>query len=441
MKVALATLCLNEMEWLEKLYEQHKNWPGLERWVFVESADRVYAETNPDMVFAGGLSVDGTSKFLRDLAERDSRVIYIPYGLSRHDDSAQGKCAARNQYLEVLEGVKPDFFVALDADEFYTHDDQHRVNRIVKQSPVSHGGFAFKWSCVWRPPSIANEPLFALEAVGGVWSVPACRTWRWSPGMTYRNNHNTPCDTRGNPLDRNLLRRDKTSASPCCVHMGYCSSLKTRKAKHAYYVARGEGVKDGRQKYVTCRAAFETWKPGYPLPHGSKVVPYEGPIPEVFQKDPVMSPEYWRGRLVKFQGDRYRAIFDGGEEDWKEVMEDQKLTLATAVSPTESVIDVGCGWGRLLELLPKEWCGSYLGVDVSPEFIEIAKELYPERDFRVCDARNLEGIDDGQFDVAVVVWIEKMIRRHIGDEVWEQFEKELKRVAKRVLIVSSGMHD
>src|SRR4051794_7463634 len=38
MSVLLATLCINEMEWLPRLYEQHKDWPGMAGWVFVEAA-------------------------------------------------------------------------------------------------------------------------------------------------------------------------------------------------------------------------------------------------------------------------------------------------------------------------------------------------------------------------------------------------------------------
>ena len=49
MRIVLATLLLNEMEWLPKLYEQHKDWPGLCGWVFVEAADRVYANVNPEV--------------------------------------------------------------------------------------------------------------------------------------------------------------------------------------------------------------------------------------------------------------------------------------------------------------------------------------------------------------------------------------------------------
>jgi len=50
MSVLIGTICLNEMQWLPMLYEQHRYWPDLEKWVFVEGADRVYQQTNPELV-------------------------------------------------------------------------------------------------------------------------------------------------------------------------------------------------------------------------------------------------------------------------------------------------------------------------------------------------------------------------------------------------------
>ncbi len=90
MSIQLNTLCLNEMEWLPRLYEQHRDWHGMGHWVFVEAADRAYAEANPDMVSKDGLSIDGTSEWLADLAKRDDRVIYIPHGFTGHENPAQG---------------------------------------------------------------------------------------------------------------------------------------------------------------------------------------------------------------------------------------------------------------------------------------------------------------------------------------------------------------
>lgn len=292
MSVLLATLCLNEMEHLPRLYAQHRGWPGLTKWVFVEAADRVYAETSPELVSGEGLSVDGTTEYLAGLAVADPRVIHVRHGFTGHDNPAQGKCAARNRYLDVAEEARPNFIVVVDADEYYPSSSQERIEAIVSRAD-GYGGFFFKQRHIWHPPSIADDPLFSWEVVKGYWQVPHCRVWRWVKGMRYNNNHNTP---DGPPigsflpsLGRNKARYDlqrQASALPVCIHLGFASCLKNRIAKHRYYAARGEGRVDKRLWYVQCRAAFETWKRGDSLPHGAQVIPYDGPIPEVF-RDPI----------------------------------------------------------------------------------------------------------------------------------------------------------
>lgn len=284
MSVALCTLVLNEMQWLPKLYDQHKNWPGLRRWVFVESADIVYAETNPHLVSSKGLSTDGTTEFLEELAKQDDRVSYIPLGFCSSSDPAQGKCEARTLYLQELESVQPAYFIVLDADEFYTREHQSAVLQAMNRR-ASKNAFIFPHRELWRPPSLVEEPLFQWEVVGGFWSIPYCRCWRWFPGLRYSSNHNTPQNGRGVLLDRELMRYDTPiyqSRGPWFLHMGFSAHSLYRAAKNNYYVARGEGTDVKRRWYTESRAAWETWRVGDVLPRGAQVIPYTGPIPEAF---------------------------------------------------------------------------------------------------------------------------------------------------------------
>lgn len=277
-RIMLATLTLNGMEWLSKLVEQHIGWPGLVRWCFVEAADAVYAATSQDMVADGG-SVDGTTRFLLQLHEADARVAFRQCGLVSHADPAQSKCLARNEYLEIADKVEPDFIVVLDDDEFVPRLHQESMNRIMGRVNVQTQGLCFRQRHMWRPTSVTNQPLFSQEVVGGYWSIPHCRVWRWVKGMRHVDDHNTP-EADGRKL--RIRRYDQHPDNPYLCHLGFASSLKGRKAKHAYYVARGEGKTDGRQVSVDCRAAWETWKPGDQLPHGGRVVGYDGDVPEIF---------------------------------------------------------------------------------------------------------------------------------------------------------------
>lgn len=78
---------------------------------------------------------------------------------------------------------------------------------------------------------------------------------------------------------------------PQCIHLGYASNMYNRRAKHQYYIDRGEGsepdrtIRSRRIKYVNCRHAWNVWEPGDNLPYEAKVIPYVGSIPEIFKDE------------------------------------------------------------------------------------------------------------------------------------------------------------
>lgn len=287
MKIALVTLCLNEMEWLPRLWEQHKDWPDLCAWVFVEAADAEYAKANPGMVSSSGLSVDGTTSFLSTIskAQDDARypLTYIPHGFSSGPSAERGKCAARQRYFDVLEDMRPDFVIMLDADEFYAKEDQRKVNEYLEAMPKQHTSAIFRKREIWRPPSIAHEPVPRWEAYRGFWGIPCCHWWRWESGMHHRDCHNTPTLPSGEPVNRSAKWYDKDPNAPQMLHMGFASKARTRLAKNRYYADRGESTDPLRSWHVEARAEWEAWTPGKQLLRGGVVVPYYGPIPEVFR--------------------------------------------------------------------------------------------------------------------------------------------------------------
>ncbi len=348
----LATLCLNEMEWLPRLYRQHASWPGMAAWCFVEAADRMYAQANPNLVTSSGLSVDGTTEWLMRLGMESQKVLHYRYGLATHEDPAQGKCHARNVYLQLADRIKPDFIIVIDADEFYTRADQIRLMEYLRLSlkvrkgrpNPNHWGHMLRQRHVWYPPCYRYEPmdvldhsldctcghtdcparcykypdLFSQEVVGGYWKVAHCRVWRWQPGMRHVHNHNAPQTQDGYVMNRGINRLNRIDNMPECVHMGFASSLASRTAKSSYYVARGEGRESGRtlnrQMYVDCRGAWTGWQPGVQLPHGAKVVPYTGPVPEVFQEHSYVRSQRPRGVNELRQTPAHAAGHPGVEE-------------------------------------------------------------------------------------------------------------------------------
>lgn len=290
MRVFLATLVLNELEWLPKLVEQHRNWPGLVGWCFVEGADVAYAQANPEMVSKDGLSVDGTTEFLEYLTSRycgdHSICTHIRHGLSRHSDIAQGKCEARNRYLDVAEQLKPDVVVILDCDEMYPYASQEALTHCMRPINCRHSlGFCYRQREIWRPPSCSHMPLLSQEVVGGLWKMHHCHVWRYVKGMKYERSHVWPQLSGGGLMSQRMARFDNHAGSTEWLHLGWASQARTREAKIKYYHARGEGVTDHRKSQMECRDAWLDWKPGDSLPHGARVIPYSGPVPEVFRNE------------------------------------------------------------------------------------------------------------------------------------------------------------
>lgn len=281
--IVIGTLCLNEMQWLGKLYEQHKDWPELACWCFVEAADRSYANANPSLVTDRGLSVDGTTEFLTELARTDRRVVHVPFGFADHVDPSLCKIAARNKYWEVAAEHRPEFVISLDADEFYTHGHQRLIVEVMRrQAERGWRGFTFPRREIWHPPSITDQPLMSWEVVGGFWGIPCCHWWRWEKGAGHFDCHNTPQGANGRYLNDDLVQLHKDLFVPQMIHLGFAAKRDTREAKRRYYEVRGELTDRTRRWYCESRAAWAGWKPGDALPRGAVVGPYEGPVPEVF---------------------------------------------------------------------------------------------------------------------------------------------------------------
>ena len=279
MRVAMGLICLNEEEFLWDFYTQHCGWPSLVRMVLVHGADRLYGTANPSMVTGDGFSIDRTAEILQEIAAIDSRVTVIRHGWMHHVKPDQGKCDGRNRYLEVMEAERPDIVVTQDADEFVTRADQQAINDKVARIPELNA-FRFAQRHAWRPASIAHLPYFTYEVVNGYWKVPHCRVWRWKPGMRHRDDHNTPRDGHGALLTDRLYVGDH--GDPEVIHLGFARSAVNRLATNKFYEARGEVV--SRPKHVECRRAFADWQPGQKLPQGAKVIPWTGPVPEVFRE-------------------------------------------------------------------------------------------------------------------------------------------------------------
>ena len=94
----------------------------------------------------------------------------------------------------------------------------------------------------------------------------------------------------------------------------------------------------------------------------------------------------------------------------------------------QSVIDVGCGTGTLLDYLtPKD----YLGVDVNPDFIKLAQEKYPTYEFKVLDMIK-EKFPKKNFQYIFIM----NVLHHLGDDkILQMFAKIKKRQGFQELVI------
>lgn len=160
--------------------------------------------------------------------------------------------------------------------------------------------------------------------------------------------------------------------------------------------------------------------------------------------EPILSPEYWANRLKAAQANGgvnlHHAIFRCPKAEWDAIAERHRSILAQVIRPTDSILDAGCGWGRLLDLLSPWYYGPYTGIDVSPEFTAMGWERYPQVEFRVADLRDLSFLQE-TYDWAVLISIRPMVRRNLGEEAWERMLTELCRVARKILFLEYDRED
>lgn len=159
--------------------------------------------------------------------------------------------------------------------------------------------------------------------------------------------------------------------------------------------------------------------------------------------NPIFDPAYWKQRLADatMRERSWAAVYDCTESVWEAVKEQHRKILARHVFPLTSILDVGCGWGRMLDLLPATWHGTYVGIDLSPDFIEIARHTYGGRgdgtfpQFRCMDVRMLPPSVDRKFDLAICISLRSMVLSNAGLDEWSAIYDAVKRCAKEFLIL------
>lgn len=145
---------------------------------------------------------------------------------------------------------------------------------------------------------------------------------------------------------------------------------------------------------------------------------------------PIDKLEFWKERIDTAVKPHY-SVYVVHEVKWAEINKAHREILKKEIGLLDTVLDAGCGYGRMSELFdPKQ----YTGVDFSPDFIKKARKGYKGVKFMQANLKELPFFDK-QFDVAFCVSIKKMVTDNLGYEEWAKMAMELKRVAKKLIIL------
>ena len=156
--------------------------------------------------------------------------------------------------------------------------------------------------------------------------------------------------------------------------------------------------------------------------------------------EPIFDPLFWKERLKNCQGQIHKSVVHIAKSQLDEINLEHKKQLLDSIEELDSVLDVGCGYGRILPLMPTHWTGSYTGIDICPEFIEQCKKDYHNKEFKVMDMRFLQ-FPAKSFDVGIVSGIKNMVIRNKSLDEWILIESELHRVCKRLVFLTFGEWD
>ncbi len=156
-----------------------------------------------------------------------------------------------------------------------------------------------------------------------------------------------------------------------------------------------------------------------------------------------------QNELINIVKRNYEEIADHYSETRKKKIWPELEKLSEEVKDGDKILDVGCGSGKLLQVLIGKKI-VYLGVDSSEKMLENAKKQYPGYRFEMGDIQNLGKINEHNFDyvycIAVLHHIPgrdlrvdalKQLKNKINDNgkiiisVWNMWSQEWKTRVKK----------
>ena len=151
------------------------------------------------------------------------------------------------------------------------------------------------------------------------------------------------------------------------------------------------------------------------------------------------NPGFWANRIAENNRRNeplHKILMDCNEADWNRIQTHSRNVLRGVVKHGDRVLDCGCGYGVLLEVMP---FSEYVGVDSCPEMIELARRRNPRFRFELADLRHLPFADDF-FDVAVCRSVEGTVKTRVSNRDWAAMRQEMLRVARKLVLIDMNRH-
>ena len=154
------------------------------------------------------------------------------------------------------------------------------------------------------------------------------------------------------------------------------------------------------------------------------------------ERKPIADPRYWHQRLMWAAATgrgTHTAIYDTDGTTWQKIQNETKVVLHKYLVSGMSLLDAGCGYGAVSSYVPEGV--RYVGLDLSPDLLEVARIAYPQAEFVLGNLASLPQFTGHQFDFSLCRSIRRMVIDNQGEAAWDAIAAELLRVSRSVILV------
>ncbi|MDZ8183713.1 MAG: class I SAM-dependent methyltransferase [Nostoc sp. ChiSLP02] len=115
----------------------------------------------------------------------------------------------------------------------------------------------------------------------------------------------------------------------------------------------------------------------------------------------------------------------------------EKLFEGVVIEPNDSVLDIGCGKGELLDYLTLQLLDinnlNYLGIDIVPAFLSAAKQRFPLKTFENYNFIHPSFVPEKQFDIVLALGV-LVTRVREYNLFFEYFVRKMVKCARKYVV-------